>query len=324
MLYKGCYTSWFTETDCSGNGICVNSTCLCNPNWTGSGPYFTLGDKDCSVNEGDISAINFFSASLCLLWTVLSFISLFLSRKNQNFTLKHISRDIIEIFYFLQQFMGTIFYFCAAKGYYIHTNLGIWFVWAFYMAFMLIYFWKIINLLIKVSYKLDDLHPPMVKITGIICLVGYIITMILYLAIVYTNEQSNIQLILIRVINIVFVIVGGYNSSAILFFGGELEKKLSENRNHNEENLNSIKRIKYVFALAICSFSSGVYPIFAIFPTIMQWVFALGLSSGTGFLFFAWHIKSIKKKFGLFEEPEQEPGSDSSTLPSSTSSAVSS
>jgi len=140
------------------------------------------------------------------------------------------------------------------------------------------------------------------KVTGVICHMGLLIVILLNLGIALFPKDPNIQHIMIRTINSVFVFIGIYNSAAIFIYGGQLEKKLLPHR-YNQEHANSIKRIRYVFAMTILVFSSGIYPIFAIYPTLMQYIYPLGLSLGGGVLLFVWKMRTIQKKIGLYKPP---------------------
>jgi len=215
---------------------------------------------------------------------------------------KMISRDKIQICYFLYQLLGTIVLFCFSRGYYIHSNYGMWVLLSVYWAIMLIYFFLVINIIIKMTYKLKVSHQPMVKVTAMICILGYILVTLLYVVILVTvrNYKNNykIQLIVIRTINVVFVMVGVFYSIAILYYGGKIEKMLTDNKETNKEQINSVRRIRYSFSIILFLFAMMIYPLFAVFPTLMQWAFTPGLAWGSANLFFIWHTKVIKKKIG--------------------------
>jgi len=320
MSGVSCESAWFGAL-CSGHGTCINSTCICEPGWSGNGPWYTVGSQDCSIYTPTIQLINYIAGAFSFIFTVLGFITVFTRRRKIYLDKRMISKDKIQILYFLQGFFGTILFFFFSRGYYVHSNYGIWVLLSLYFAVMLSYFFMVINVIIQMTYKLKHSHPATAKVTGLICLVGYITVIIAYLfVVIYANDYKR-QLILIRFINAVFVVIGTYNSIAILYFGSKIENMLMEqNKNTNQEKIDSVRRIRYSFALSLLSFAMMIYPLFAIFPTLQQWAFSPGLAWGMANLYLMWHTKVIKKKIGTIKALSMAtPKTSSSSMSPTTS-----
>jgi hypothetical protein len=177
----------------------------------------------------------------------------------------------------------------------------------------------VINIIIQMTYKLKQSHQAMAKFTGGMDLLGLLGVMFLYLGIVVSTNDYKKQLILIRTINVVFVVIGVYNSIAVLYFGAQIEKMLAENKNTNQDQIDSVRRIRYTFSLTLFVFSMMIYPIFVILPTIQQWAFTPGLAWGSGNLFLVWHTKVIKKKIGTFKKIATTTPKTSSSMSPTTS-----
>jgi len=262
------------------------------------GVFINLTNQDCPVYEPTLKILHCVATGFSFIWLVASIIGIYLSWKNLTvWPLTAITADKIMISFLIWQFLSTIFFACLACNYYVHTNYGIWALTSVYMDSFILYLYLAINFIVDVSYKLKRDRPPIVQITGIVSILCGLFCQFITLGLVITNNGP-IQILLVRILLIVWVLTGSFFGVTIFYYGWKIEKLLSSG--NEEENLKKIKAIRYVrnsFTIVLF-LSMFFYVACLLLPILLLWVFPIGLSLSGAPFFIIWHTGIIRKKMG--------------------------
>jgi len=249
---------------------------MCNPGWSGIGPYYTLGYKDCSIHLPSLQYICLTSAIISLCMTFISFIGLVLVRKTIKIQ-KLRTPDMILITAFLWNLFSMTIYFCFYCGYYIYSNYGMWILSCFWYTIILLQMNYMINFIIKISYKLQS-DAEMAKVVAIVTAVTCIATYVIILLMVIFNEDETFHLLLIRLLVGAWTLCGTFYMISVLYYGTMIEKFLSGNQEHNQKQIHNLRGVKLSLCSVIFVFALILYPFFIIMPVIMQWIFPIAFS----------------------------------------------
>jgi len=266
LLDSGCYSTWFTE--CSGHGICLNGSCVCEDNWTGNGIYFNEGTRDCSIYFPAIFYMTMIFTPLSAGLIIPNLIVLYNSWK--KFDIRK-STHRISISIILFGFVNTINNICWAHKYYVHNNLGLWFMYLLFYFSILCILDSLVHMTVEITYKLKQAHKEMQQATLTMVIICGIISGSLLLGTNLTKD-GEIQIVLSRATNAVWLILSMFYAGAFFYFGMKIEQMLQLHPDRNETVIQSLRRFRYLFTLFLFN-CSLVALVSVIWPAVMNWFY---------------------------------------------------
>jgi len=269
-----CFSGWFSP--CSGHGNCINGSCICDPGWSGNGPFFDVGSNDCSNYLPAIHYLNYAAIASSVVSACSNLVIMFIFRKELDIR-KSTTRIFISLLVY--SIIGLILYFCFAFNYYIHNNLGVWFILCIQSAVGCYYVDSLVHMTIRINYRLQHHHRGMQKLFFIVSTIKCLIIYGLALATNYYKDP-HYQVWLARCTHMVYIVMALFYGLSLWYFGSAIENKLAKNDDANEKLISAIRKFRLTTSMFHIGMAVGAI-IQVIIPTIANYGYCIVISNFT-------------------------------------------